>query len=191
MHTFKYVYPNVIPRSEKKRANYQPARSEPCTCLFYCVSYQTTCIQGAAPSPLQENKLQRKIWTLRPKCKHEDPRETGVLSCNSSPEDERPRVSMPRGEEDLPDPNSFVQMERGWTRRSEERNQTSSLPTGTGTHVPITLNHGQGCHRAQDNHRALPCPQEGLNLGGQQLFHHWQPSNHAHWPTSPHATWLN
>ena len=42
--------------NKEKRANYQPPRSEPFTCLSNCVSYQATCILWAG-----QEKLPRSV----------------------------------------------------------------------------------------------------------------------------------
>ena len=83
--------------NKEKRANYQPPRSEPFTCLSNCVSYQATCILWAGQSPPQEKKSQRKTWTPKPMYKHEDQSEKQVLRWNSPSEDKRQPVVGAKG----------------------------------------------------------------------------------------------
>lgn len=134
--------------NKEKRANYQPPRSEPFTCLSNCVSYQATYILWAGQSPPQEKKSQRKTWTPKPKYKHEDQSEKQVLRWNSPSEDKRqPAVGAKgRGRPSLI-PTPCANGKRVWILRSEERDQTWSFSRGT------TLRTGQWYPRAQGNHR--------------------------------------
>lgn len=88
--------------NKQKRASYQPARSELFACLLYGVGYRAIHICWAGQSPMQENKLQRKTWSLQPKHKHETSTRQKSSGRTVPPEEKDQPVKTLRGEEDLP-----------------------------------------------------------------------------------------
>lgn len=157
--------------NKEKRANYQPPRSEPFTCLSNCVSYQATCILWAGQSPPQEKKSQRKTWTPKPMYKHEDQSEKQVLRWNSPSEDKRQPVvgAKGRGRPSLT-PTPCANGKRVWILRGEETDQMWSFFRGT------TLRTGQWYPRAHGNHRLFLTLRRAWLSG---VCHHFNAGNHS------------